>query len=152
MQAQVIRGVGWNVIKRVTNLQVEECVRGHMASLAGELQKILQHVTDELATEVNREQQHLILMQDQARPFNGLNCSPLDPKPPAPRLGGAAWHMPFVAGLQTWCPAFCEVLLTGMCTLQRDQPIEVAWVHALLSCRYDCHPCTGKMASVQCCL
>lgn len=39
----------------------------HMASLAGELQKILQHVTDELATEVNREQQHLILMQDQAR-------------------------------------------------------------------------------------
>lgn len=48
---------------------MEECVRGHMASLAGELQKILQHVTDELATEVNREQQHLILMQDQARLF-----------------------------------------------------------------------------------
>ncbi|CAL8471835.1 g11377 [Coccomyxa elongata] len=45
--------------------QVEECVQRHMASLAGELQKILQHVTDELATEVNREQQHLILMQDQ---------------------------------------------------------------------------------------
>ncbi|EIE23696.1 hypothetical protein COCSUDRAFT_63222 [Coccomyxa subellipsoidea C-169] len=34
--------------------QVEECVRGHMASLAGELQKILQHVTDELATEVDK--------------------------------------------------------------------------------------------------
>lgn len=47
-------------------MQVEECVQRHMASLAGELQKILQHVTDELATEVNREQQHLILMQDQA--------------------------------------------------------------------------------------
>ncbi len=44
---------------------MEECVQRHMASLAGELQKILQHVTDELATEVNREQQHLILMQDQ---------------------------------------------------------------------------------------
>ena len=49
----------------VRALQVEECVQRHMASLAGELQKILQHVTDELATEVNREQQHLILMQDQ---------------------------------------------------------------------------------------
>ncbi len=50
----------------VRAMQVEECVQRHMASLAGELQKILQHVTDELATEVNREQQHLILMQDQA--------------------------------------------------------------------------------------
>ena len=35
--------------------------------LAGDLQQILQHVTDELATEVNREQQHLMLMQSQVR-------------------------------------------------------------------------------------
>ena len=32
---------------------------------AGDLQQILQHVTDELATEVSREQQHLMLMQSQ---------------------------------------------------------------------------------------
>lgn len=36
-----------------------------MAALIDDLQQILQHVTDELATEVSREQQHLMLMQDQ---------------------------------------------------------------------------------------
>ena len=38
-----------------------------MGGVTGDLQQILQHVTDELATEVNREQQHLMLMQSQVR-------------------------------------------------------------------------------------
>ena len=42
-------------------------IRVSRTMFAGDLQQVLQHVTDELATEVNREQQHLMLMQSQVR-------------------------------------------------------------------------------------
>ncbi|KAK9827383.1 hypothetical protein WJX81_005016 [Elliptochloris bilobata] len=44
---------------------LEECVCAHLGALEAKLEALLQHVSDELATEVGREQNHLILMQDQ---------------------------------------------------------------------------------------
>ena len=49
------------------NSKLEDILNEHMARLASELQQTLQHVTEELATEVNREQQHLMHMQDQVQ-------------------------------------------------------------------------------------
>lgn len=43
-------------------------MRAHLSKLEAKLERLLQHVSEELATEVGREQNHLMLMQDQARP------------------------------------------------------------------------------------
>ena len=43
-------------------------MRAHLSKLEAKLEALLQHVSEELATEVGREQNHLMLMQDQARP------------------------------------------------------------------------------------
>lgn len=42
-------------------------MRAHLSKLEAKLEALLQHVSEELATEVGREQNHLMLMQDQAR-------------------------------------------------------------------------------------
>jgi hypothetical protein len=46
---------------------VEECVRCSVAELECKLEHVLGSVTDELADEIGREQQHLLLMQASAR-------------------------------------------------------------------------------------
>jgi hypothetical protein len=46
---------------------LEERVRAHLGGMERRLEATLQHISHELATEVGREQNHLILMQDQAR-------------------------------------------------------------------------------------
>ena len=51
---------------------LEASLRAHLGALESKLEALLQHVSDELATEVSREQNHLILMQDQARILAGL--------------------------------------------------------------------------------
>ena len=51
-------------IVQYVNQQMEQYVK-QMKELAEEMQNALQHISDELATEVAREQQHLMLMQDQ---------------------------------------------------------------------------------------
>lgn len=51
-------------IVQYVNQQMEAYVK-QMRELAEEMQNALQHISDELATEVAREQQHLMLMQDQ---------------------------------------------------------------------------------------
>ena len=52
---------------------LEECVRAHLGKLEAKLEALLQHISEELATEVGREQNHLMLMQDQVRPFS-VSC------------------------------------------------------------------------------
>ena len=46
---------------------VQYWVRQHLQELEGKLEVLLQHMTEEFSTEVEREQQHLMLMQSQAR-------------------------------------------------------------------------------------
>ncbi len=46
---------------------LEERVRAHLGVMERRLEATLQHISHELATEVGREQNHLIFMQDQAR-------------------------------------------------------------------------------------
>ena len=53
-------------IVQYVNQQMEHFVK-QMKDLAEEMQSALQHISDELATEVAREQQHLMLMQDQVQ-------------------------------------------------------------------------------------
>jgi len=53
-------------IVQYVNQQMEQFVK-QMKDLAEEMQSALQHISDELATEVTREQQHLMLMQDQVQ-------------------------------------------------------------------------------------
>ena len=43
-------------------------MRAHLGKLEARLEALLQHISEELATEVGREQNHLMLMQDQVRP------------------------------------------------------------------------------------
>ena len=53
-------------IVQYVSQQMEQYVK-QMKDLAEEMQNALQHISDELATEVGREQQHLMLMQDQVQ-------------------------------------------------------------------------------------
>ena len=52
-------------------------MRAHLSKLEAKLEALLQHVSEELATEVGREQNHLMLMQDQARPGIFGNLRPM---------------------------------------------------------------------------
>ena len=46
-------------------MQVEQCVRSSVADLEQKLEGVLETVAEDLAAEVGREQQHLMLMQSQ---------------------------------------------------------------------------------------
>lgn len=67
---------------------MQKCVRSSVEELERRLEGVLAGVADDLAVEVGREQQHLMLMQDQVPP---LLAPP--PPPPRPPRGGAFWLM-----------------------------------------------------------